>query len=200
MKKFATLLVAMVLTVAGCSASAAIASKNQVAKSTATSTVNEKTTATSTVVIEKKPLTSSELKLLNHASNSKEVRNYARMTLLVKYLKTRVERTSYVFSGSSTRGWDCSGMVRWTYKQFGITLPHSANKQAHLGSRVSNPNVGDIVVFAYNGSTSFYHSGIYIGNGKIINANYGSGTTIIEPLTNYKHSQIRYVRVIRQAS
>jgi cell wall-associated NlpC family hydrolase len=190
MKKFATLLVAMVLTVAGCSASAAIASKNQVAK----------TTETSTAIVKPKLSTTAELKFMQKTSNSKEIRNYARMTLLVKYLKTRVGRTSYVFSGSSTRGWDCSGMVRWTYKQFGITLPHSANKQAHLGSRVSNPNVGDIVVFAYNGSTSFYHSGIYIGNGKIINANYGSGTTIIEPLTNYKHSQIRYVRVIRQAS
>lgn len=91
-------------------------------------------------------------------------------------------------------------MVRWTYKQFGIILPHSANAQGHLGSRVSNPNVGDIVVFAYNGSTNFYHAAIYIGNGKIINANLGAGTTIIEPLTDYKGSQIRFVRVIRQAS
>ena len=89
-------------------------------------------------------------------------------------------------------------MVRWTYKQFGITLPHSANKQGHLGSRVSNPNVGDIVVFAYNGSTNFYHAAIYIGNNKIINANYAYGTTMIEPLTNYKHSQIRFVRVLKQ--
>jgi cell wall-associated NlpC family hydrolase len=190
MRKFATLLVAMVLTVAGCSASAAVASKNQVAK----------TTETSVAVVKTQPLSISQLKLMQTASNSKEVRNYARMTLLVKYLKTRVGKTSYVFSGSSTRGWDCSGMVRWTYKQFGIILPHSANKQGHLGSRVSNPNVGDIVVFAYNGSTNFYHAAIYIGNGKIINANYGSGTTIIEPLTNYKGSQIRFVRVIRQAS
>jgi cell wall-associated NlpC family hydrolase len=188
MKKFATLLVAMVLTVAGCSASAAIASKNQVAKST----------ETSTVIVKSKPLTTAQLTFMQH-SGSKEVRNYARMTKLVKYLKTRVGKTSYVFSGSSTRGWDCSGMVRWTYKQFGITLPHSANKQAHLGSRVSNPNAGDIVVMAYAGSTNFYHSAIYIGNNKVVNANLGSGTTIIEPLSNYKHSQIRFVRVIRQA-
>jgi len=188
MKKFATLLTAMVVTIAGCSASAVIASEYQVAK----------TTETSTVVIKTKPLTTVELKFMQKTSGSKEIRNYARMTLLVKYLKTRVGRTSYVFSGSSTRGWDCSGMVRWTYKQFGITLPHSANKQGHLGSRVSNPNVGDIVVFAYNGSSNFYHSAIYIGGNKIINANYGSGTTIVEPLTNYKHSQIRFVRVLKQ--
>jgi hypothetical protein len=188
MRKFATLLIAVVLTIAGCSASAAIASKYPVAK----------TTETPGVVVKTQPLPVSQLKLMQKTSNFKEVRNYARMNLIVRYLKTRVGKTSYVFSGSSTRGWDCSGMVRWTYKQFGITLPHSANKQGHLGSRVSNPNVGDIVVFAYNGSTNFYHAAIYIGNNKIVNANYAYGTTIIEPLSNYKHSQIRFVRVIKQ--
>jgi len=188
MRKFATLLVATVLTVAGCSASAAIASKNQVAKTVATP-----------VLVKTKPLTTTQLKFMASPGASKEVRNYAKMTLLVRYLKSRVGRTSYVFSGDTTRGWDCSGMVRWTYKQLGIILPHSANKQGHLGSRVSNPNVGDIVVFAYNGSTNFYHSAIYIGNNKVINANFGSGTTIVEPLSNYRNSQIRFVRVIRQA-
>jgi cell wall-associated NlpC family hydrolase len=188
MRKFATLLVAIVLTIAGCSASAAIASKNQVAKTVATP-----------VLVKTKPLTTTQLKFMASPGASKEVRNYAKMTLLVRYLKSRVGRTSYVFSGDTTRGWDCSGMVRWTYKQLGIILPHSANKQGHLGSRVSNPNVGDIVVFAYNGSTNFYHSAIYIGNNKVINANFGSGTTIVEPLSNYRNSQIRFVRVIRQA-
>jgi hypothetical protein len=190
MKKFITVLTASILTLAGCAASAANASRNE--------KVEKVETVASHTVIKVAPPTTAELKFMQRATNSKEIRNYARMTLLIKYLKTRVNRTSYVFSGSSTRGWDCSGMVRWTYKQFGITLPHSANKQAHLGARVSNPNVGDIVVFAYNSSVNFYHSAIYIGNGKIINANYGAGTTIIEPLTNYKHSQIRFVRVIKQ--
>jgi len=187
MKKFITVLTASILTLAGCAASAASASHDEKVK-----------TVASHAVIKVKPPTTAELKFMQRATNSKEIRNYARMTLLVKYLKTRVNRTSYVFSGSSTGGWDCSGMVRWTYKQFGIILPHSANKQAHLGTRVSTPNVGDIVVFAYNNSVNFYHAAIYIGNGKIINANYGAGTTIIEPLTNYKHSQIRFVRVIKQ--
>ena len=108
----------------------------------------------------------------------------------------RVNKTPYIFSGSSLYGWDCSGMVVWTYKQFGIELPHSANKQAHIGKRVSNPKLGDIVVFAYSGSTNFYHSGIYIGKGKIVNANSYFRTTVIEPLTDYKNSQIRFVRVV----
>jgi hypothetical protein len=131
--------------------------------------------------------------LINRA---KYIKNTERMKETLMKIFHRVNKTPYVFAGSSIYGWDCSGMVVWTYKQFGIELPHSANKQAHIGKRVSVPKLGDIVVFAYNGSTNFYHSGIYIGKGKIVNAHYEAGTTIIQPLTDYKNSQIRFVRVV----
>jgi cell wall-associated NlpC family hydrolase len=131
--------------------------------------------------------------LINRA---KYIKNTERMKETVQKLMRRVHKTSYVFSGSTPYGWDCSGMVRWTYKQFGLDVPHSANKQAHIGKRVSVPKLGDIVVFAYKGSNNFYHSGIYIGKGKIVNSNRYYGTTVIEPLTDYKNSQIRFVRVV----
>jgi len=115
---------------------------------------------------------------------------------VVTYLTTRVHKTGYVFSGSTIAGWDCSGMVRYTYKRLGITLEHSANKQAHSGTRVSKPRVGDVVVFAYKGSTNFYHSAIYLGNNLIINANAMYKTTVIQPLSDFSKSQIRFVRVI----
>lgn len=132
--------------------------------------------------------------------NVKEIRQQAKRDKLkrvVNYLTTRVYKTSYVFSGSTTSGWDCSGMVRYAYKRLGVVLPHSANKQGHVGQRVSKPRVGDIVVFAYQGSTNFYHSAIYLGNGLIINANQMYKTTVIQPLTDFKQSQIRFVRVIK---
>jgi cell wall-associated NlpC family hydrolase len=132
--------------------------------------------------------------------NAKEIRQQAKRDKLkrvVTYLTTRVHKTAYVFSGSTISGWDCSGMVRYAYKRLGVTLPHSANKQAHIGSRVSKPRVGDIVVFAYKGSTNFYHSAIYVGNGLIVNANQMYKTTVIQPLTDFKNSQIRFVRVIK---
>lgn len=122
----------------------------------------------------------------------------SRLPKIVAYVTTRANRTPYVFSGSTTQGWDCSGLVRYTYKRLGITLPHSADDQAHLGKRVSNPQLGDIVVMAYQGRTDFYHAAIYLGNNLIVNANREYGTTIIEPLSNFKHSQIRYVRIIGQ--
>lgn len=108
----------------------------------------------------------------------------------------RVNKTPYVFAGSSPYGWDCSGMVRWMYEQFGKTLPHSATAQASVGQRVVVPKLGDIVIFGYKGYKSYYHSAIYIGKGKVVNANSGAGTTIIEPLSNYENSRIIYVRIV----
>ena len=108
----------------------------------------------------------------------------------------RVHRTSYVFAGSTIYGWDCSGLVRWVYRKAGLTLPHSADKQGHLGQRVSIPKRGDIVVFAYRGSTDFYHAAIYLGSGLILHANREYGTTVIEPLDTFKDSQIRFIRVL----
>lgn len=171
MKKY-VITASILLTLAGCSASASMASPEHV--------------VTEQQVVKQKHF----MQLIKPQRNTEQMRK------VIKYLKTRVGKTSYVFSGASPRGWDCSGMVRWTYERFGIELPHSADKQAHVGKRVSKPKVGDIVVFAYKGSTSFYHAAIYIGNGKIINAHYGADSTIIQPLTDYKNSQIRFVRVV----
>jgi cell wall-associated NlpC family hydrolase len=150
-------------------------------------------------VLNPKPIDASNLMAQKaQAVRDKKVRNTIKMAKVVKYLKTRVNRTSYVFSGSSPYGWDCSGMVRWAYARFGLDVPHSANKQAHVGTRVSRPVLGDIVVFAYPGSTNFYHSAMYIGDGKIVHANQARKTTVIEPLSAYKNSQIRFVRLVTQ--
>jgi hypothetical protein len=126
-------------------------------------------------------------------------KNTIRMQKVLKYLKTRKGKTPYVFSGSSPKwGWDCSGLVRWTYEQFGITLEHSATKQAHSGKRVSYKNAkpGDIVTFSWGSDYWFYHAAIYLGHGIIIDANRGHGTTVIQPLTNFKGSKIRFIRIV----
>jgi len=135
----------------------------------------------------------------DHLKSIKIDKNTKRMKKILAYLKTRKNKTPYVFSGSSPKwGWDCSGLVRWTYEQFGITLEHSATKQAHSGKRVSYKNAkpGDIVTFSWGSNYWFYHAAIYLGNGMIIDANRGYGTTVVQPLTNFKGSKIRFVRIV----
>jgi cell wall-associated NlpC family hydrolase len=121
-----------------------------------------------------------------------------RMAKVVKQLKKRIGKTWYVFSGSTPRGWDCSGLTRWAYAQIGVDIPHSANKQARAGIRVVSPSIGDLVLFGYPGSNTFFHASIYIGNNKVIHAGFKRGqTTSILDLesASVKNTKIRFVRV-----
>jgi cell wall-associated NlpC family hydrolase len=123
-----------------------------------------------------------------------------RIQKVVNKLEKRIGKTWYVFSGSTPRGWDCSGLVYWTYEQLGIEVPHSANKQGHLTKGVKDPKVGDIVVWGYKNSKSYYHAGIYIGNGKAIHAGFRKGTTtqvIDVDSPAFKGSTVKFVRLIK---
>jgi cell wall-associated NlpC family hydrolase len=73
----------------------------------------------------------------------------------------------YVFGGETPAGFDCSGLVKYVFAQFGLNLPHSVSGQRAAGREVSRANAlpGDIVVWN-NGS----HDGIYTGNGIFIDA------------------------------
>lgn len=118
---------------------------------------------------------------------------------VVNQIKSRVGKTWYVFSGASPEGWDCSGLTYWAYQQLGIEIPHSANKQGHLNKGVKDPKVGDIVLFGYKGTGTYYHAALYIGNGKIIHAGFRKGTrTEILSLSDpsFKGSTIKFVRLV----
>jgi hypothetical protein len=125
--------------------------------------------------------------------------NTIKMNKVLKYLKSRHNRTPYVFAGSSPNyGWDCSGLVRWTYENFGIELRHSATAQGHVGKKVSylEANPGDIVTFSWGSDYWRYHAAIYLGNGMIVNANSGFKTTVIQPLTDFKGNKITFRRLV----
>jgi cell wall-associated NlpC family hydrolase len=52
----------------------------------------------------------------------------------------------YVHGGSSPSGFDCSGFVSYVYAHFGISLPHQSSAYWGIGTRVSSPKPGDIIV------------------------------------------------------
>ena len=76
--------------------------------------------------------------------------------------------TPYRFGGSSPEtGFDCSGLVCWTYEQVGVRVPRRAQDQLGAGSRVlkrSELRPGDIVVFKGTNNRTGWHSGIYTVN------------------------------------
>jgi hypothetical protein len=91
--------------------------------------------------------------------------------------------TPYRFGGASPlTGFDCSGLVLWSYGQIGIQLPRSAREQIRFGSPVQRREdlkPGDIVVFKGTRSRTGWHSGIYAGDGRFIHSP-GSGKVVTE--------------------
>jgi len=74
----------------------------------------------------------------------------------------------YRYGGSTpSSGFDCSGLVRFVYRHFGITLPHSSWGDLSYGHRISRRSLrpGDLVFFYGAG-----HVGIYVGRGHYIDA------------------------------
>jgi cell wall-associated NlpC family hydrolase len=116
-------------------------------------------------------------------------------------VKNQVGITPYVFSGSTPRGWDCSGLVKWTYAHLGVELRHSANTQRDSGTIATEPKIGDIVSFNYRGWRSAYHSGIYIGPDQMIHSGGKAGDrteiiSISEWAEDNANSEIIYTRII----
>lgn len=78
----------------------------------------------------------------------------------------------YVWGGNSlTKGCDCSGFVHLIYKHFGYNLVRYSLSFLYEGVAVSKDDMkpGDIVVYGRN-SEGIGHVAIYIGNGKIVEA------------------------------
>jgi cell wall-associated NlpC family hydrolase len=81
----------------------------------------------------------------------------------------------YIYGGSSPRGFDCSGLTSYVYRQLGVNLPHKASAQfsERYGQRVSMGNLapGDLVFFANTAGRGITHVALYVGNGMMVSAN-----------------------------
>ena len=86
-------------------------------------------------------------------------------------------------------GFDCSGLVLYVYKHFGITLPRTTMDQINIGAPININNLqnGDLVFFTTNTASpdEISHVGIYIGNNKFIHCPKPGDVVKISELTGY---------------
>ena len=126
-------------------------------------------------------------------------KNTTELGIAVNNARKHVGKTWYVFSGSTPSGWDCSGLVKWTYSHLGFDLYHSATAQMKFGKPVKNPKYGDIVGFKYNGASMFYHVGIYISEDLMLHSGGKRGDrTELRSISDFagSYSTVSYSRIV----
>ena len=85
----------------------------------------------------------------------------------------------YVFGGTTTKGFDCSGYVQYVFKDCKAKLPRLADEQALQGIFVTQNQLrpGDLVFFTtYAAGAS--HVGIYAGDGQFWSASSSKGVML----------------------
>ncbi|MFT0851120.1 C40 family peptidase [Achromobacter sp. F4_2707] len=83
-------------------------------------------------------------------------------------------------------GFDCSGLVNYVFNQAaGTAVPRTTGDQANASRRISRSALreGDLVFFNTLGRANS-HVGIYIGNGRFVNAPSSGGYVRIDTLDN----------------
>ena len=103
----------------------------------------------------------------------------------------------YVYGGTTTNGFDCSGFTQYCARNNGITIQRTATAQLQNGTKVSRDELqpGDLVFFGYGSTAS--HVGIYIGDGKFVHAqNSNTGVVITSLSQTYYDSRYLTARRI----
>ncbi len=121
--------------------------------------------------------------LSNNSSNSSSTTTNVSVQELLSYAE-QFEGYPYVWGGNTpSTGFDCSGFVQYVFKHFGISLPRTTYEQVYCGTEVSLNDIepGDLV-FEIPSAEGPNHVGIYIGNGKILDAMDPANGVTISPL------------------
>lgn len=105
---------------------------------------------------------------------------------IVNYLKQYLGQP-YVWGGETPEtGFDCSGLIQWGFKHFGIELPRVTYDQIGEGTPIGMKGlrVGDLVFFDTAKRAGPDHVGIYMGGGKFLHTPKPGKAVEIADLSN----------------
>ncbi|MGI5483190.1 NlpC/P60 family protein [Streptomyces lavendofoliae] len=86
----------------------------------------------------------------------------------------------YVWGANGPSGFDCSGLMQWSYAQAGVGLPRTSQAQRDAGRHVplSEARPGDLVTYRDDAS----HVGMYVGDGQVVHAPYPGASVRYDPV------------------
>jgi murein DD-endopeptidase len=104
--------------------------------------------------------------------------------------------TPYRYGGSSPRGFDCSGLVQYSYSSAGLKVPRTSADQysASVAISLTDAEPGDLLFFRYDQKIS--HVAIYLGDERFVHAP-SSGKQVSVASLKDPHYQQHFVRVGR---
>jgi len=98
----------------------------------------------------------------------------------------------YRWGGITPSGFDCSGLVKYSYSKAGKVLPRTAADMFYTkGYRVSYLQPGDLLFYAPTKASRPTHVAMYIGAGKMIMASSSKG--VIVTYTNNTYRNPKYI-------
>jgi cell wall-associated NlpC family hydrolase len=86
-----------------------------------------------------------------------------------------------VDSGAGTVGFDCSGLVRYSFAGVGVLIPRFSGDQYNAGRHIppSQAKRGDLIFYGPGGTQ---HVTIYLGNGQMLEASGSAGKVTVSPV------------------
>ncbi|MDR3671999.1 MAG: C40 family peptidase [Holophaga sp.] len=110
-------------------------------------------------------------------ANPAQAQSPSQLTSLLNKARTCLG-IPYRPGGVSTKGFDCSGFVRFVFGSCGIDLDRTSGSQAKQGDPIDLANIqpGDLLFFSTRGMRKgISHVGIYLGEGQFIHASSWRG-------------------------
>jgi len=86
-----------------------------------------------------------------------------------------------VESGAGTVGFDCSGLMRYSFAGVGVLIPRFSGDQYNAGRHIppSQAKRGDLIFYGPGGGQ---HVTMYLGNGQMLEASGSAGKVTVSPV------------------